>query len=115
VSHEHERLNDFMREIRAALAEIKYNQNRILKGETAMALDLSALQAEVTKQTTIVASVQSFIAGLNAQLAAMQSQTVDPATASQLASLQSQLAANDTALASAIAANTTPAPAAPTP
>lgn len=106
MGHEHDRLNEFMREVRASLAQIKYNQQRIIQGESAMSLDLSKLQSEMAKQTTIVAGVKTFIGTLLTQISALSQSTTDPSTQSALDSLASQLSANDDALAASIVVNT---------
>lgn len=73
-----------------------------------MAADLSALQAAVTNETTVVASAVTLINGIAAQIAAAaQAAAPDPA---QLTALSDQLTSSASALAAAVAANTPSAP-----
>jgi hypothetical protein len=98
----------------AQLAEILANQKQILsnqavilsklqilsaQGTTEMA-DLSALQTEVTNNTTVEQSAITLINGLAAQITAAGT---DPVA---LGALVTQLQTNDAALAQAVAANT---------
>lgn len=73
------------------------------KQDTQMA-DLTGLTAEVTNNTSVTASALVLIQGFAAALAAAGT---DPAA---LQALQDTLAANDTALSEAVAANTPAAP-----
>lgn len=70
-------------------------------------VDLTALTAQVTANTTVIESALTLINGFAAQLAAAGT---DPVA---LKALQDQLAAEDTKLADAVAANTPAAPPAP--
>ncbi|MDB5849774.1 MAG: hypothetical protein JWP29_3526 [Rhodoferax sp.] len=92
-----------------------------------MAIDISAqidsLKADIAAQTTVVSSVQTFIAGMSDQLTkALADAQAAGATAEQLQALtdlDSAVKANTAALASATTANTPaasdPAPATPVP
>jgi len=70
--------------------------------------DLSALEAEVTNNTTVEQSAITLLQGLKSQLDAAGTDAV------KLKALSDQLGANDTALAAAVAANTPAAPPATT-
>ena len=70
-----------------------------------MAIDLSALTAEVTRNADVTASVVQLINNLATQLAAIPAST-DPVTQAALDSLKATLSANDDAIAAAVVANT---------
>ena len=78
----------------------------ILNSEHDMALDISALTAQVAADTSAVNSAVTLIQSLAAQIAALKSQTTDPETAAKIDALVAQLKANDDSLATAVAANT---------
>jgi hypothetical protein len=84
--------------IEAAIAQLS-------KEDTQIMADLTALTAEVTRNTTVEKSALVLIQGFAAQLAAAGTDPV------KLGALQASLKANDDELAAAVAANTTPAPA----
>lgn len=73
---------------------------------------ITALTKEVANNTTVEASALTLISGLKAQLAAALAAAAaagaTPAQLASLTSLQTSLAANDTALAAAVGANTIP-------
>lgn len=71
--------------------------------------DLTALQASVAQNTTVIGSALTLIQGFAAQLAAAGT---DPVA---LAALKSQLDTSDSGLAAAVAANTPAAAATPVP
>ena len=79
-----------------------------------MAVDITALTAEVANNTTVEASVVALVQSLAAQLAALANNTADAATQTALNALVTQLQSNDASLAAAVTANT-PAPPAPAP
>ena len=81
---------------------------------------ITALQTEVANQTTVDNSAIALLQGLSKQLAdalaAAANAGATPAQLQALTDLQTTLAANDTSLATAVSANTAPAPpAVPTP
>jgi hypothetical protein len=83
---------------------------------------IAALQTEVTNNTNVVTAADTLINGIAAQIqTAVSAALAAGATPAQLAAIsavQTTLAANDTSLSQAVAANTTAAPAgnpAPTP
>lgn len=75
---------------------------------------IAALQTEVANNTTVEKSALALIQGFKAQLdAAVQAALAAGASATQLqglTDLQTALAANDSELAAAVAANTPPVP-----
>jgi hypothetical protein len=89
----------------ARLDTIVQKLNLLLTKESDMAIDLSALTAEVTRNSDVTASVVQLINNLAAQLAAIPAST-DPVTQAALDNLKATLSANDDAIASAVVANT---------
>jgi hypothetical protein len=83
--------------------------NRLLSQENIMAIDLTALTAEVTNNTNVTASVLALVKNLAAQIAAIPPST-DPTTQAALNTLVSTLSSNDAAIAAAVTANTPAAP-----
>ena len=75
-----------------------------------MAIDLTALTAEVANNTTVDASVLALVKNLAAQIAAIPPST-DPTTQAALNGLVTTLQGNDAAIAAAVSANTPAAPA----
>lgn len=97
--------------------EVSAKLDRILlalqtQEKTMAAIDdkITALQAEVARQTTVDASALTLIQGFGAQLAAAvaaaQANGATPAQLQELTDLQSAIAANDSGLATGVAANT---------
>lgn len=78
-------------------------------------IDITALQAEVVNDTTVMGSAETLINGIAGQIsAAVQAALAQGATPQQLAAVEAvtaTLTANDGALAAAVAANTPGAPA----
>ena len=93
------------------LNAITQKLNLILGKETNMAVDLSSLTAEVTRNSDVTASVVQLVNNLAAQLAAIPASS-DPVTQSAIDGLKALLAANDDAIAAAVVAGTSAAPAA---
>jgi small-conductance mechanosensitive channel len=69
---------------------------------------IDTLTQQVTQQTTVEQSAITLINGIAAQLAALQSSTVDADAAVAIGKLRDQFAASATALTSAVTANTPP-------
>jgi uncharacterized coiled-coil protein SlyX len=96
------------------LSKLHHIEQRIAN----MAIDLTAFQAEITRNTSVVASVKAILDTLKTQVADLTEQVknagVDPATLTALADMQTTLQANDD-LAAAAVANATPPPPAPAP
>lgn len=76
-----------------------------------MAIDLTALTAEVANNTAVDASIVQLVQNLAAQIAAIPPST-DPATQAALDALVTTLKANDSNIAAAVTKNTPAAPAA---
>lgn len=81
-------------------------QEKIMATQADIAAALAKVQADVTAQTTVEASVVTFIQGLQAQITALAGQTTDTTTATALTALSIQLESNTAGLSTAIAANT---------
>lgn len=79
-----------------------------------MAIDISKLTADVAAVQGTVNSVKAFIAGLQAQIAAIPPST-DPQTQAALDALSTQLEASTAELASAITTNPGPVVTPPAP
>lgn len=84
-------------------------ENRI--SMEAMAIDLTALTAEVANNTAVDASIVQLVQNLAAQIAAIPPST-DPATQAALDALVTTLKSNDANIAAAVTKNTPAAPAA---
>jgi hypothetical protein len=82
---------------------------QLITQEAKMAIDLTAITAEVANNTTVTASVEQLVTNLVAQIAAIPPST-DPVTQAALDALTSTLSANDTSIAAAVTQNT-PVPA----
>lgn len=70
-----------------------------------MAVDVSALTAEVQRNSDVTASVVQLVQNLAAQIAAIPTST-DPQTQAALDQLKDTLTQNDDAIAAAVVANT---------
>ena len=79
--------------------------NAILGKETQMAIDLTALTAEVTRNTDVEKSVLALIQNLVTQISNIPPST-DPQTQAAIDALKKTLSDNDDALAAAVTANT---------
>ena len=84
---------------------------QLLKLENTMAIDLTAMTAEVANNTSVTSSVVTLLGNLTALIKAIPPST-DPVTQAALDQLSSTLAANDTTIAGAVVSNTPAAPAA---
>jgi len=84
----------------------------ISRKETVMAVDLTALTAEVANNTTVDSSIEQLVANIAAQLTALAAGTGDAATQTALNALVATLQGNDAAIAAAVTANTPAAPSA---
>jgi hypothetical protein len=98
-------------DIYTLLTRIDANVTRLLAKETAMALDLTTLTAEVSRNTTVEQSVVALLGQLTAIIKTIPPST-DPTTQAALEQLAATLSGNDTAIAAAVTANT---PEGPTP
>ena len=86
--------------------------SEILQKENKMAIDLTAMTAEVANNTSVTASVEQLVTNLVAQIAAIPPSS-DPVTQAALDALTATLSGNDTSIAAAVVANTPAAPPAP--
>lgn len=71
-----------------------------------IAAALAKVQADVAAQTTLEASLVTYVQGLVAQLVALAAQTTDSTTAAALAALSTQIEANTATDAGLIVQNT---------
>ena len=97
--------------LQAQLNRIEANLRTIIKQETQMAIDLTAMTAEVATNTSVTSSVVTLLGNLTALIKAIPVST-DPVTQAALDQLSATLAANDTTIAGAVVSNTPAAPAA---
>jgi predicted ArsR family transcriptional regulator len=87
----------------------------LLQQETEkMAVDLTALTAEVANNTAVDSSIEQLVQNIAAQLATLAAGTGDAATQTALNALVATLQNNDSAIAAAVVANTPATPAAKT-
>ena len=77
-----------------------------------MAIDLTALTAEVANNTQVDTSIVQLVQNLAAQIAAIPPSS-DPTTQAALTALVATLQSNDAAIAAAVTKNTPAAPAGP--
>jgi hypothetical protein len=82
----------------------------ITKQEGQMAIDLTAVTAEVAKNTSVTGSVVTLLQQLTAMIQAIPPST-DPVTQAALDQLVTTLTGNDQTVADAVVANTPAAPA----
>jgi regulator of replication initiation timing len=94
------------------LDRIERKINRLLRETGTMAIDLTALTAEVANNTAVDTSVEQLVQNLAAQIATLSAASTDPATQTALNALVATLQNNDTAIAAAVTKNTPAAPAA---
>lgn len=96
-------------DLRTQLNRIESKLNRLINQEAQMAVDVSAITAEVQRNTTVTQSVVQLVQNLADQLANIPPST-DPQTQAAIDGLKATLTANDDAIAAAVTANTkTPA------
>jgi hypothetical protein len=79
--------------------------NRILNQETAMALDLTAITANVANQTSVDASIMTLLDNVAAALAAIPAST-DPTTQAAIDQLSTLISGNNDAIAADVKKNT---------
>ena len=109
-------LREAVEEMLQRLRSIEQKVDKMSATTDTVAAELSALQAQVATDTTVEGSALTLIQGISAQIAAAtaaaQAAGATPEQLAGFAAATAQLNANDTALASAVAANTPAAPAA---
>lgn len=71
-----------------------------------MAVDFTKANAEIARQTTIVASLQALLTTLTTEISTISGNTSDATTQASLDALVNGMTANDDATAAAIVANT---------
>jgi len=86
--------------------------DQLLTQETKMAVDLTALTAEVANNTTVDGSIVTLLDNIVTQLQAIEAGSGDAATQTALNALVATLQNNDAGIAAAVVANTPAAPAA---
>jgi C4-dicarboxylate transporter len=86
--------------------------DQLLTQETKMAVDLTALTAEVANNTTVDGSIVTLLDNIVTQLQAIEAGSGDAATQTALNALVATLQNNDSGIAAAVVANTPAAPAA---
>ncbi len=96
---------DRLNRIDAKLDILATKLNTIIGQENKMAVDVSALTSEVTRNSSVTASVVQLVNNLAAQIAAIPPSS-DPATQAALDALKTTLSSNDDAIAAAVVANT---------
>jgi hypothetical protein len=98
------------REVLACLAvlskKLDLMETKIMTTQSDIAAALAQVQSDVAAQTTVTASLATYVAGINAQLAAIAGQTTDTTTAAALTALSSQIQANSATDAGLIVQNT---------
>jgi hypothetical protein len=100
--------DDQLNQIQKSLNVLTSLVKQLLKQENAMAIDLTAITAEVANNTSVTGSVVTLLGNLTALIKAIPPST-DPVTQAALDQLSSTLTANDAKVAAAVVANT-PAP-----
>ena len=92
--------------INLKLDQINAKLDKLLLGETTMALDITALQTAVAQETTVDSAVETLLTGLSSELQTLitnSGNTVDPAA---LQAIVNTMTANATTLQAAVSANT---------
>lgn len=100
-------------ELREMLRIVINRENRIMTTQADIAAALATVTADVAAQTTVTASLVTYVAGINSQLAALAASTTDTTTAAALLALGQQITANTSADSAAMVANTPAAPPSP--
>jgi small-conductance mechanosensitive channel len=98
-------LQDQLTRIEQTVKKIQTTTAQTLTLVTQMTVTLDAITAEVTRNTTVTASVLQLVQNLVAQIAAIPPSS-DPTTQAALDALKATLATNDDAIAAAVSANT---------
>lgn len=93
-------------EIKEMLSAISAKEAIEMTVQQDIADALAKMQTDVTAQTTVAASVQTYVKGIVAQLAALSAASTDTTTAAALAALATQIEANTASDTQAITANT---------
>ena len=100
------------RHIENRLGCIEHKLNCLLSQGTKIMATLDQVLADVTAQTSQIASLATLTAGIKQQLAdALAGTTIPPAVQAKIDAVFAGLEANNAAVTAAIAANTPPTPA----
>lgn len=97
--------SDWYDDVTARLVRVEAKLDYLIKQEKQMAIDLTAITAEVANNTSVTQSVVTLVQNLAAQIAAIPPSN-DPTTQAALDQLTQTLTANDSAIAAAVTANT---------
>jgi hypothetical protein len=87
------------------LQRIEHLLYNVLKQETKMAVDFTAINAEVARQTTVDASIETLLTQVAAALTAIPKST-DPVTQAALDAVVVGMKANNDAIVASVVANT---------
>jgi hypothetical protein len=96
-------------QLNAQLAALTRLMNTLILKEAKLAVDLSALTAEVANNTSVTSSVVTLLGNLTALIKAIPPST-DPVTQAALDQITATITGNDTTIAGAVVANTPAAP-----
>ena len=99
-------LRELLETLHANQLVITAKLNQLLTQETKMAVDLTALTAEVTNNTTVDGSIITLLDNIVTQLQAIEAGSGDAATQTALNALMATLQNNDASIAAAVVANT---------
>lgn len=102
-------------ELRQMLRVLLREERVIMSVQSDIADALAKVQGDVASQTTVIGGLTTFIQGLKDQIAALAANSADPATAAALNTLATQIEANTSATATAIATQPGGTPATPPP
>ena len=83
---------------------------RLTRGAREMAVDFTAMEAEIARQTDVVTSVEVLLDKMAVQIAALSTNSTDAATQAAIDGYVSHIAAHTDRLTAAVAKNTPGAP-----
>jgi hypothetical protein len=105
------KLNEIQKSYDESFAKIKSTQKKLLEGNEQMAIDLTALIEQVTRNAEVDASAFELIVGLKTKVDELAADLAgQPEVAAKIAELAAALDASSDALADAVVANTPAAP-----
>ena len=105
TKEEYDDLIQRIESLRSTVIGLQTKLNTISQQETQMAVDVSALTAEVTRNSSVTASVVQLVNNLAEQIANFPPSD-DPVTQAALDALRNTLVSNDDTIAAAVTANT---------
>jgi outer membrane murein-binding lipoprotein Lpp len=91
---------------------LQAGQAKLQQRSKQMALDLTAANAEIARNTDLVSSIKAYAAAMTAKIEELKNATSDPAAQAAIDALVAQLKANDDEATAAVVQNTDAAPAA---